>query len=109
MILGGLASVLTAGWKFLRAGAPLTRAEALDALYSLGQRIRVSSSKAELDEIEREIDGVLLAKRKKVAVGEEEARDVVAVNVAAHRLENLIHDRRLALAAQQELQGRAAG
>jgi len=101
MILGGLASVLAAAWKFLRAGEPLTREEALDALYALGQRIRASSSAAELDEIEHEIDRLLLAQRKKEAVGEEGIRDVVAVNVAAHRLENLIHDRRLALAPQQ--------
>ena len=51
---------------------------------------------AELDEIEQEIDRVLLAQRKMEASGEERARDVVALNVAAHRLENLIHDRRLA-------------
>lgn len=101
MILGGLASVLAAAWKFLRAGEPLTREEALDALYALGQRIRASSSAAELDEIEHEIDRLLLAQRKKEAVGEEGIRDVVAVNVAAHRLENLIHDRRLVLAPQQ--------
>lgn len=100
MILGGLASVLAAAWKFLRAGAPLTREEALDALYTLGRRIRASSSAAELDEIEQEIDRVLLAQRKNETFGEEGTRDVVALNVAAHRLENLIHDRRLALAPQ---------
>jgi hypothetical protein len=32
--------------------------------------------------------------------GEKEAREAVALNVAARRLENLIHDRRIALAAQ---------
>ena len=45
---------------------------------------------------------MLLAQRKVETFGEEETRDVVALNVAAHRLENLIHDRRLLLAAQQE-------
>jgi hypothetical protein len=34
-------------------------------------------------------------------------RDVVALNVAAHRLENLIHDRRLVLASQHEGKPRA--
>ena len=101
MILGGLASVFAAAWKFVRAGPPLTREEALDALYALGGRIRISNSQADLDEIEREIDRVLLAQRKKEPFGEEETRDTVALNVAAHRLENLIHDRRLVLAAQQ--------
>jgi TRAP-type uncharacterized transport system substrate-binding protein len=101
MIAGALASVLAAAWKFLRAGTPLTREEALDALYALGRRIRTSSSQAELDEIEKEIDRVLQTQRMRQATGEEESRDVVALNVAAHRLENLIHDRRLALASQQ--------
>ena len=101
MIAGGLASVLAAAWKFLRAGTPLTREEALDALYALGRRIRTSSSEAELDEIEKEIDRVLQTQRANQATGEEDAREVVALNVAAHRLENLIHDRRLALASQQ--------
>jgi TRAP-type uncharacterized transport system substrate-binding protein len=101
MIAGALASVLAAAWKFLRAGTPLTREEALDALYALGRRIRTSSTAAELDEIEKDIDRVLQTQRVTQAAGEEQAREVVALNVAAHRLENLIHDRRLALASQQ--------
>jgi len=106
MIAGALASVLAAAWKFLRAGEPLTREQALDALYALGGRIRASTGVADLDEIEREIDRLLLAQRKMETFGEQGARDVVAVNVAAHRLENLIHDRRLLLATQQEGQPR---
>lgn len=51
--------------------------------------------------IEDETDRVLLAQRLRRASGEQEARDVVALNVAAHQLENLIHDRRLLLGSQQ--------
>ena len=101
MIIGGLLSVLAAAWKFLRAGTPLTREQALDALYALGRRIRVSGSEAELDEIEQEIDRVLKAQRTEQGFGDEAARDVIALNVAAHRLENLIHDRRLVVASQK--------
>jgi len=43
----------------------------------------------------------LQAQRLKQAAREEEARDVIALNVAADRLGKLIHDRRLLLAAQQ--------
>ena len=107
MIAGALASVLAAAWKFLRAGGAQTPEQALDALYALGRRIRVSSDQAELDEIERDIDLVLQTQRLKAATGEEETRDVTALNVAAHRLENLIHDRRLALASQQGSKPRA--
>jgi TRAP-type uncharacterized transport system substrate-binding protein len=101
MIAGALATVLAAAWRFLRAGGPPTREEALDALYALGRRIRSCGKDAELDEIEQEIDRVLQAQRQRAAAGEDESRDVTALNVAAHRLENLIHDRRLALAAQR--------
>src|SRR5215510_5821935 len=102
MIAGALASVLAAAWKFLRAGKSQTPEQALDALYALGRRIRVCRSEAELDEIEQDIDKVLQAQRLKAAAGEDEAREVTALNVAAHRLENLIHDRRLVLASQQD-------
>jgi hypothetical protein len=100
MIAGALASVLAAAWKFLRAGTPKTPEQALDALYALGRRIRVSGRETELDEIERDIDRVLQTQRLKAAAGEDEAREVTALNVAAHRLENLIHDRRLVFASQ---------
>jgi hypothetical protein len=103
MIIGALASVSAAAWKFLRAGEPLSREEALDRLYALAPRVRASGKDSDLDEIELEIDRVLQGQRVKETVGEESARDVVAINVAAHRLENLIHDRRLALAAQQKV------
>jgi hypothetical protein len=52
--------------------------------------------------MEREIDRVLQARRQKEVAGERESRDVVALNAAAHRLENLIHDRRLVLASRHE-------
>lgn len=100
MVAGALASILAASWKFLWAGPPLTREEALDVLYALGRRIRSSKSDAELDEIEREIDRVLESQQLKRVSGDEEARDVIALNVAAHRLENLIHDRRLMFGSQ---------
>jgi hypothetical protein len=90
----------------VRSGELPTQEEALDKLYALGRRIRASGKDAELDEIEHEIDRVLQAQRLRAATGEEESRDVTALNVAAHRLENLIHDRRLALAAARS--GRAA-
>jgi ATP-dependent Clp protease ATP-binding subunit ClpA len=88
-----------AAWKFLREGEPVTRDKALDALYALGARIRASSNPAELDDIEGEIDRVLQSQQ--MISPEEAARDAVALNVAAHRLETLIHDRRIVLAARQ--------
>ncbi|MBR0798798.1 C4-dicarboxylate ABC transporter substrate-binding protein [Bradyrhizobium jicamae] len=101
MIAGGLASVLAAAWRFLRPLETKTRQEALDSLYALGPRIREAGREAELEAIEREIDHVLRTQRSQPVADDKAERAVTAVNVAAHRLENLIHDRRLHLASQQ--------
>jgi hypothetical protein len=44
--------------------------------------------------IEEEIDGILNAQQAKSAKGDDSALDATTLNVAAHRLEGLIHDRR---------------
>jgi TRAP-type uncharacterized transport system substrate-binding protein len=98
MALGGAATVLAAAWKFLRIGNPLTSDGPLDSLYALGRRIRKAGTEAELSDIEEEIDGILKAQRIKSAGGDESAVDDATLNVAAHRLESLIHDRRTMLA-----------
>jgi TRAP-type uncharacterized transport system substrate-binding protein len=101
MALGGAATVLAAAWKFLGIGGPAAPAGPLDALYALSRRIRNVDTEAELSAIEDEIDNVLKAERAKSASGDENAVDAVTLNVAAHRLENLIHDRRATLATRQ--------
>jgi TRAP-type uncharacterized transport system substrate-binding protein len=100
MILGGLASALAAAWKFLRTAEPRNGEQALDSLYALGRRIRTTEAEADLSEIEREIDRVLQAQRVKATAGDENALDVTTLNVAAHRLQSLIHERRTLLAMQ---------
>jgi TRAP-type uncharacterized transport system substrate-binding protein len=92
MILGGLATVFAAAWKFLGI-APSPNDAPLDTLYALARRIRKAATAAELGSIEDEIDDVLKAQRAKAADGDEDAVDATTLNVAAHRLENLIHDR----------------
>src|SRR5438270_11926775 len=98
MVLGGIATVLAAGWKFLGIGNPATSEGPLDSLYALGRRIRKADSETELLDIEEEIDNILKAQRTKSAGGDESAVDEATLNVAAHRLEGLIHDRRAMLA-----------
>ena len=97
MILGGAATVLAAAWKFLGLGSPKNEGP-LDSLYALGRRIRKAGTEAELSDIEEEIDGILKAQRARSAAGDESAVDDATLNVAAHRLESLIHDRRTMLA-----------
>jgi TRAP-type uncharacterized transport system substrate-binding protein len=97
MILGGLATVLATAWKFLGIGRSESEAP-LDSLYALARRIRKADTQAELAAIEEKIDDILRAQRAKAATGDETAVDAATLNVAAHRLENLIHDRRATLA-----------
>jgi TRAP-type uncharacterized transport system substrate-binding protein len=96
MALGGAATLLAAAWKFLGIGNPATEGP-LDSLYALARRIRKVDTEAELSDIEEEIDSILKAERVKSADGDESAVDDATLNVAAHRLENLIHDRRTML------------
>jgi TRAP-type uncharacterized transport system substrate-binding protein len=98
MIMGGIASVLAAGWKFLGIGNPVIPEGPLDSLYALARRIRKVDSEAELSAIEDEIDNILKAQRARVASGDESAVDATTLNIAAHRLEGLVHDRRAVLA-----------
>jgi TRAP-type uncharacterized transport system substrate-binding protein len=102
MVLGGVASVLAAGWKFLGIGQPVEQGP-LDSLYALGRRIRKADSETELSDIEEEIDSILAAQRARSASGDENAVDDATLNVAAHRLESLVHDRRALLAARPRI------
>jgi TRAP-type uncharacterized transport system substrate-binding protein len=97
MLLGGAATVLAAAWQFLGLGTSVPAQGPLDSLYALGRRIRKAGSEAELSDIEEEIDDILRAQRARSAGGDEEAVDDATLNVAAHRLESLIHDRRATL------------
>jgi TRAP-type uncharacterized transport system substrate-binding protein len=97
MVLGGAATLLAAAWKFLGLGSRKSEGP-LDSLYALARRIRNVNTESELSVIEEEIDNILRAERAKAADGDENAVDAVTLNVAAHRLESLIHDRRAMLA-----------
>ncbi|HLX15142.1 MAG TPA: TAXI family TRAP transporter solute-binding subunit [Bradyrhizobium sp.] len=100
MMLGAIASVLAAAWKFLGIGQPEVREGPLDTLYGLARRIRRVNSESDLLSIEEEIDNILRAERLKAEGGDQNAVDAATLNVVAHRLENLIHDRRAILAAR---------
>jgi TRAP-type uncharacterized transport system substrate-binding protein len=103
MLLGGIATVLAAAWKFLGIGNPATRQGPLDSLYALSRRIRNAGTEAELSAIEEEIDGILREQRARSTGGDESAVDDTTLNVAAHRLESLIHDRRTMLAKRSAI------
>jgi hypothetical protein len=103
MFLGGAATMLAAAWKFLGLGQRASHQGPLDSLYALSRRIRNAATEAELFDIEEQIDDILRAQRDKSARGDETAVDDATLNVAAHRLESLIHDRRVTLAKRPSI------
>jgi TRAP-type uncharacterized transport system substrate-binding protein len=107
MIFGGLVSVAVTAWKFLRADDPRNGEQALDALYAVGHRIRTTETESDLSDIEREIDRILQNQRARTKAGDENALDDTTLNVAAHRLQSLIHDRRILLSVPPDGQTQA--
>ncbi|MFQ3457996.1 TAXI family TRAP transporter solute-binding subunit [Bradyrhizobium sp. UFLA01-814] len=97
MILGGLASVLAAAWRFVGLRTSKPDEAALDALYALARRVRKAQHEDELSDIEDRIDDILSDQRLKIASGDEGATDMATLNVAANRVEGLIHGRRATL------------
>jgi TRAP-type uncharacterized transport system substrate-binding protein len=97
MALGALITVVAAAWRFLQSGNLYSKPEALDSLYALAHRIRHADKESDLSEIENQIDDILRAQRE-VPEDEDNTLHTATLNVAAHRLEDLIHERRAALA-----------
>jgi hypothetical protein len=99
MVLGGLASVFAAAWRFLGVRSEQTTQTTLDALCGLPGRIRKIDNEAELAAIEDDVDAVLRAQLLKSAAQEEGASDATVLIAAAYRIDNLIHHRRTLLLA----------
>lgn len=78
---------------------------ALDSLYALGKKTRSAQAEADLSEIEDQVDAVLAAQRARAATDDESAPDAATLNVAAHRLESLIHNRKAALGSPTFMRG----
>ena len=107
MVLGALASVFAAAWRFL-GGRQVDAAQMTwEALCGLPGRIRKIDTDAELAAIEDELDTIIRSQLLKSAGADDRASDVAALVAAAHRLDNLIHHRRATLAAAASLSGKA--
>jgi TRAP-type uncharacterized transport system substrate-binding protein len=100
MILGAVVSVFAGAWRFLGIRQPELAETTFTALYALPRRIRVAENEAELSRIEQEVDEILRGQLANTAGGDDGALHIAALNSTAHRLENLIHHRRLTLAAK---------
>jgi len=97
MVLGALASIFAAAWRFL--GIERTDPEAaMKTLFALPRRIREVQSDAELTAIESEVDAALDTEMAN-AIRSENSQDITTLISLANRLEDSIHRRRLAIAA----------
>jgi TRAP transporter TAXI family solute receptor len=85
LILGTLTSALAAVWKFILGGSSNPEGRLIDRLTELTARIRSAKSDEELAAIEDEINAIL-----QVELDGLESQEA-ALNVAAARLERLIH------------------
>jgi len=99
MVLGLMASLLTAARKIVGFGPPDNIASALDPLHALAAPIRHARSEAELSAIEETIDNIVGAQLRRHAKGKNRAADAAALSVTAQRLEHLIQHRRSMLLA----------
>jgi TRAP-type uncharacterized transport system substrate-binding protein len=99
MVLGAIASVFAAAWRFLGVRPVDSAQTTLGALCGLPGRVRKTDDETELASIEEEIDKILHAQLARSADSDESASETHALIAAAHRLDNLIHHRRMALAA----------
>ena len=108
MVLGAMASIFAAAWRFLGVRSNEAAHPALDAFCVLPARIRNVEDETELREIEDEVDGILRAQLARTAGQEEGASEAQALIAAAQRLDNLIHHRRMMLAAKTRAGGTTA-
>jgi len=103
MVLGALASIFAAGWRFLGIERTDPEGAAMKTLFALPRRIREVKSDDELTDIENEVDTALDAEMAN-AIKSENPQDITTLISMANRLEDAIHRRRRAIAA-----GPAAG
>jgi TRAP-type uncharacterized transport system substrate-binding protein len=106
MVLGALASIGAAAWRFLGVQPTETTNTTLDALCDLPARIRQSGNEAELMAIEDEVDTIVRADLAKFIDRDESGSETSRMMSVAHRIDNLIRHRRAALANGEFVAGR---
>lgn len=97
MVLGALASIFAAAWRFLGVRAEEALHPALDVFCALPERVRNAEDETQLRQIEQEVDGLLRQQLARAASRDEGASEAHALIAAAQRLDNLVHHRRTLL------------
>jgi TRAP-type uncharacterized transport system substrate-binding protein len=99
MILGAVASIFAAAWRFLGIKKLEPEESVMKTLFALPRRIREVASEAELTEIENQVDNALEIELSK-AIDSGNTQDIATLTSLALRLEDSIHRRRRMLAAK---------
>lgn len=99
MILGAMASIFAAAWRFLGIREHAPEPPALKTLFALPRRIRQVTNEAELSEIEGQIDDALESELSK-AIDDGNPQDILTLTSLSNRLEDSVLRRRQALAAK---------
>jgi TRAP-type uncharacterized transport system substrate-binding protein len=94
MLLGTLASLFAAAWKFMTKNEEKPENRPLMRLYALTDQIRKSNGEADLADAEERIDQILKGELEKYTTGDVEPAETAALGLATHRLEHLIAQRR---------------
>jgi NMT1-like family len=101
MLLGSLASLLAAAWKFMvRDDQAPVQERPLTRLFALMDEVRNARDEAELVRAEQTIDDILRAQLEGSPPGEIDAGEAAAVSLATHRLERMLSQQRAALAGR---------
>jgi TRAP transporter TAXI family solute receptor len=104
MILGSLASIFAAGWKFMTKKEEGPESLPLMRLYAFKDQLCKAASESELDETEQRIDEIFTGELEKHARGDAAAIDTGALGLAMQQLANVIAQKRATLAGKSLLQ-----
>jgi len=100
IVFGALASMFAGARRFLGIRRHDAAQGTLEQLCALRERIRDLEDEAELRKIEDDIDVMLRAHLAKSGNDEESGTEALALIALAQRLDNLVHHRRVVLAAR---------
>jgi len=103
MVLGSLASIFAAAWKFMTKKEEGPESLPLMRLYAFKDQLCKAGSEAELAETEQRIDEIFKGELEKHAKGDAEATDTGALGLAMQQLANAIAQRRAILAGRGTL------
>jgi TRAP-type uncharacterized transport system substrate-binding protein len=99
MVLGGLASIFAAAWRFLGIRVSEAAHTTVSRLCELRDEIRSLADEAGLRRLEDEIEAVLRGHLAKSSGDDEGSSETLAAITLVQRLDNLIHHRRMELSA----------